>query len=145
MTVRRAAISDIPQIAVLESECFSAPWSEDALLGTMERDEALFFVAECAGEICGYIGSYYVLDEGYITNVAVSEKMRRHGVGRELITALKKEAEEKKLSFLTLEVRVGNTAAITLYSSLGFENLGRRPRFYRDPTEDAYIMTWNIT
>ena len=48
-------------------------------------------------------------------------------------------------SFLTLEVRVGNTAAIALYESLGFENLGRRPRFYSNPTEDAYIMTWNIT
>ncbi len=143
--VRSAVLSDIPHIAELERECFSAPWSEIALRETMEGETSVFLVAECDGEICGYVGSYHAADEGYITNVAVSGKMRRCGVGRALICALKEKAKEKALLFLTLEVRVGNLPAIALYESLGFENLGRRPRFYSNPTEDAYIMTWNVT
>ncbi len=142
--MRCALLSDIPQIASLERECFSSPWSEVSLRETMEKENSNFLVAECDGKVCGYVGSYFVMDEGYITNVAVSVKARRHGVGRALVSALKDVAEKAELSFLTLEVRVGNTPAISLYSSLGFENLGRRPRFYRDPVEDAYIMTLNF-
>ena len=145
ITVRNAEILDIPHIAALEQECFSAPWSENALRETMEQENSVFLVAECDGEICGYVGSYHAAGEGYITNVAVSVTMRRRGVGRSLICALKEKATEKEFSFLTLEVRVGNLPAIALYESLGFVNLGRRPRFYSNPTEDAYIMTWNVT
>lgn len=145
ITVRGAEFPDIPHIAGLEQECFSAPWSENAIRETMERENAVFLVAEYGGELCGYAGFYYAADEGYITNVAVSGKLRRRGIGRALVCALMEKAREMAFSFLTLEVRVGNTAAIALYGSLGFENLGRRPRFYSNPTEDAYIMTWNIT
>ena len=145
IAVREAALSDIPSIAALEQECFSAPWSENALLETMERENSLFLVAECGGEICGYVGSYHAAGEGYITNVAVSGKLRRRGAGRALICGLKERAREKELLFLTLEVRVGNLPAIALYESLGFVNLGRRPRFYSNPVEDAYIMTWHTT
>ncbi len=145
ITVRDATLSDIQHIAALERECFSAPWSENAIQDTMERENSVFLVAERDGEICGYVGSYHAAGEGYITNVAVSGKMRRCGVGRALVCALKEKAKEKAFSFLTLEVRVGNLAAIALYESLGFDNLGRRPRFYSNPAEDAYIMTWNIT
>ena len=145
ITVRDAVPADIPHIAELERECFSAPWSENAIQETMERENAVFLVAEYGGEICGYVGSYYAADEGYITNVAVEKKMRRCGIGRALIGTLQESAREKALSFLTLEVRVGNLPAIALYEALGFENFGRRPRFYSNPTEDAYIMTWNIT
>lgn len=143
--VREAAFSDIPHIAELELECFSAPWSENALLETMKQENSVFLVAECDGEVLGYVGSYHAAGEGYITNIAVSADMRRKGVGRTLICALKEKAKEYAFSFLTLEVRVGNLPAIALYESLGFENLGRRPRFYSNPVEDAYIMTWNIT
>lgn len=145
VTVRRAALPDVLHIAALERECFSAPWSEKALRETMEGENSFFIVAECNGEICGYVGAYRAADEGYITNIAVSVKMRRRGVGRALICALKEKAKEKALLFLTLEVRVGNLPAIALYESLGFKNLGRRPRFYSNPTEDAYIMTWHTT
>ncbi len=145
ITVRAAVPADIPYIAVLERECFSAPWSENALFETMEMETAVFLVAECGGEICGYVGSYHAAGEGYITNVAVSGRMRRRGVGRALICELKERAKENGFSFLTLEVRVGNLPAVALYESLDFKNLGRRPRFYSNPIEDAYIMTWNIT
>ena len=135
---------DIPAIARLEKLCFSSPWSENALLETMSREETLFLVAKCGENICGYVGCYYVLDEGYITNVAVDPEYRRLGIGRDLIEELKARAREKKLAFLTLEVRVSNEAAIAHYEKTGFEKVGRRPRFYSDPCEDAELMTLYI-
>ena len=137
-------IEDIPEIARLEKLCFSAPWSENALLETMSREETFFLVAKCGESICGYVGCYYVLDEGYITNVAVDPEYRRLGIGRALIEELTKRARDKKLAFLTLEVRASNGAAIALYEKTGFEKVGRRPRFYSDPCEDAELMTLYI-
>ena len=142
--VRVAKESDIPAIAVLEEMCFSAPWSENAIRETMQRDESIFLVATEDGSVAGYIGSYFCHPEGYITNVAVSPSSRRKGIGRKLIEELIRHGEEKKLSFWTLEVRESNEAAISLYSSLGFEKVGRRPRFYSNPEEAAELMTYYI-
>lgn len=139
-----AVCEDIPAIARLEKLCFSAPWSENALLETMSREETVFLVAKSGEKICGYVGCYYVLDEGYITNVAVDPECRRCGIGRALIEELVARARGKQLAFLTLEVRVSNDAAIALYEQNGFEKVGRRPRFYSDPCEDAELMTLYI-
>lgn len=137
-----ATDGDVKEIAALEKACFSSPWSESALRETMAGETAVFLVAKIEGKVCGYIGAYYVMDEGYITNVTVSPAYRRRGVGRALIKELISRAEDLKLSFLTLEVRVSNLAAIALYSSLGFSKVGERPRFYKDPEESASLMTY---
>lgn len=142
--IRKANENDIPKIARLEEECFSAPWSEKAVLETMQREESIFLVAIKDGVVAGYIGSYFCHPEGYITNVAVSSDFRRQGIGRSLIEKLIRCGEERELSFWTLEVRESNAAAISLYASLGFENVGRRPRFYTNPEEAAELMTYYI-
>ena len=142
--IRKANEKDIPQIARLEEVSFSAPWSEKALSETMESEESVFLVATKDGEVAGYIGSYFCHPEGYITNVAVDPEERRQGIGRRLIEELIKRGEEKKLSFWTLEVRESNVPAISLYDSLGFEKVGRRPRFYSNPEEAAELMTYYI-
>ena len=110
----------------------------------MCRQESIFLVAEAGGEICGYIGCYYVLDEGYITNVAVSESFRRRGIAKKLIEELILRARKLELSFVTLEVRSKNEPAISLYKGLGFCDVGLRPRFYHDPDDDARLMTFYI-
>ncbi len=142
--IRKANEKDIPAIARLEEVCFSAPWSEKAILETMQREESIFLVATKDGAVAGYIGSYFCHPEGYITNVAVSPLFRRQSIGRKLIEELIKRGEEKKLSFWTLEVRESNVPAISLYDSLGFEKVGRRPRFYSNPEEAAQLMTYYI-
>ncbi|MBQ4544889.1 MAG: ribosomal protein S18-alanine N-acetyltransferase [Oscillospiraceae bacterium] len=141
VSIRLAEKRDIPHIAELERSCFSSPWSETAIAETMERPESVFLVAEVCSNVCGYVGAYYVLDEGYITNIAVSPSNRRCGIGFALISELIKKGEALDLSFWTLEVRVSNIAAQTLYKKLGFESVGRRPRFYTNPCEDAELMT----
>ncbi len=142
--ITAAKVCDIPAIAELERECFSNPWSERSISDTMERGDNIFLVAKVCDEVAGYIGLYYVLDEGYITNVAVSGKFRRRGIARALIGALIGKAQEVPLSFVTLEVRCRNTAAIKLYENMGFVEVGIRPRFYRDPDDDARLMTYYI-
>ena len=82
-----------------------------------------------------------MLDEGYITNVAVRPDARRHGIARRLLQELQKAAEKQGLSFITLEVRVSNVAAIALYEKAGYISVGTRKAFYHDPKEDSMLMT----
>ncbi len=131
---------DAKGIAALEKICFSAPWSAQMILESAKNGH-LFFVAKRDGQICGYCGLQIVLDEGYLTNLAVSPEMRRKGLGRALLCRLDEVAIERGLSFLTLEVRASNAVAKALYASAGFCPVGRRPGFYSAPKEDAILMT----
>ena len=87
------------------------------------------------------MGCQTVLDEGYITNVAVSPDCRRQGIGRALIAELAERAKRAGLAFVTLEVRASNTPAIALYEGAGFKPVGVRKNFYTAPSEDAVLMT----
>ncbi len=133
--------SHIDQIAQLEQTAFSTPWSKASLEEELYNPQASFLVAEGeGGEVLGYAGLHVVLDEGYIANFAVFPQYRRQGVAGQLLDVYCRFGEEH-LSFLTLEVRVSNRAAIDLYMGRDFEQVGRRPNFYENPTEDAILMT----
>lgn len=128
------------RIAEIEKLCFSEPWSLEGLIDAYERGTK-FFVATEGGRVLGYIGISHIIDEGYITNVAVLPEYRRRGVGRALLERVFSLARDEGLSFVSLEVRVSNAGAIALYEGLGFKEEGRRRDFYREPKEDALIMT----
>lgn len=131
----------IPQVAALERACFSRPWSEESLQSELWNDSAVIIVAESEdGSVLGYAGLQTVLDEGYITNVAVDQTYRRQGIADELIAAFVRFGQAK-LAFLTLEVRASNSPAIALYAKHGFVEVGRRKNYYDDPKEDALLMT----
>ena len=134
----------IPRVAELETQCFSTPWSENALSEELSNNFARFVVALSNGEIVGYIGSHNVLGEVYITNVAVSPSCRRQGVGNTLITHLLNICETEEADFVTLEVRESNEGAIALYENAGFNNVGTRKNFYENPREDAILMTYYL-
>lgn len=127
--------------AALERLCFSDPWAPAAFAEELANPAAHFLAAEHDGTLAGYAGMTWVLDEGYVDNVAVAAASRRRGVGCALLRALDAFAREKGLAFLSLEVRVSNAPAIALYTSEGFVSQGVRPGFYSRPEEDAYIMT----
>ena len=82
-----------------------------------------------------------LLDEGYITNVAVRPDCRKQGVAGKLLQVFLDFAQANHLAFLTLEVRASNYPAIALYGSRGFRGVGRRKNYYEHPREDAIIMT----
>ena len=131
----------LPGVALVEKACFAHPWSEAGLRESLESGHALFLTALEEGEVIGYLGMEYVLDEGSITNVAVLPGKRRLGIASALVGELLLEARKHSLSFVTLEVRESNEPAIKLYRRFGFEPVGRRRDFYRDPREDAVLMT----
>ena len=127
-------------VAALEAACFSEPWSADGVLESYNMG-TVFLVATAGEKLIGYGGVQMVADEGYITNIAVDPAWRRQGVGHALTVALVELAWQKGLEFISLEVRQSNLAAQALYQNNGFTLQGRRKNFYRQPTEDALILT----
>ena len=132
----------LDEVAELERICFSAPWSRHMLAEELDNALSAFLVAlDGDGKVVGYAGLQVILDEGYITNVAVRPEWRRRGVAGKLLQVFLDFAQAHKLAFLTLEVRESNYGAIALYGSRGFRSVGRRRNYYEHPREDAVIMT----
>jgi len=130
----------VQQIAALEKECFSDPWSENTIARELDDPLAYWLVAEYDGAVVGYVGSQTVLGESDMMNIAVSKAYRRRGIAQQLVEALVRALKEKGAYRLTLEVRLSNEPALALYRKLGFVQVGRRPNYYSNPREDALIL-----
>lgn len=139
--VRPAVEADLDWLCALEKECFSLPWTRDQLSHQLSGGGKMLLIAELDGERAGYMGLDFVLDEGYVTNVCTAGAFRRRGVASALIDAVIARARELDLSFVTLEARVSNAPARSLYALKGFAEVGIRPGYYEKPAEDAVIMT----
>ena len=135
----------LDEVAELERVCFSVPWSRNMLKEELDNAlSALLVALDDDGRVVGYAGVQVILDEGYITNVAVRPDCRRQGIAGKLLQVFLDFAQANKLAFLTLEVRASNYDAIALYGSRGFRSVGRRKNYYEHPREDAIIMTRNF-
>ena len=135
----------LDEVAELERICFSVPWSRNMLAEELDNLLSAFLVAlDDNDKVVGYAGVQIILDEGYITNVAVRPECRRQGIAAKLLQVFLDFAAANKLAFLTLEVRASNYDAIALYGSRGFRSVGRRKNYYEHPKEDAIIMTRNF-
>lgn len=130
----------VAAVAELEKLCFSDPWSEKSIASELSNKLALWLVAEEDGRVAGYIGSQTVPDESDMMNVAVHSDFRRRGIAEALVNGLCDALRERESVSLTLEVRASNEPAKALYEKLGFEQVGRRPNYYRNPKEDALIL-----
>ena len=141
----------IKAVAQIERECFSCPWSENAFHDELDNAMSLTLVALWTNEgsksfqekenVAGFVNVRIVKDEVYINNLAVSKEFRLKGIGKGLLSALEDAARNKKASFITLEVRESNLPAISLYKSVGYKKAGMRKGFYREPYENAVLMT----
>lgn len=138
--IREFTLGDEKEISSLERECFSSPWSENAVLESYSSGTK-FYLFEENGKILGYAGLQVVLGEGYVTNIAVTKLARGRGIGKALVDALIGYGEEQNLSFISLEVRESNIPAISLYKKCSFKDMGKRKNFYQNPREDANILT----
>ena len=139
--IRQATKEDAAAIADIEKACFSVPWSEEAIKETLCESNSLFYCALRGEKLFGYIGSYSVLDEVYITNIAVLKEYRKNGAARALLKRLSDDSKKSKKAFVTLEVRKSNLPAASLYESEGFVLSGERKDFYEKPREDGLIYT----
>lgn len=140
MEIRKMNLQDAPAVAQLEIACFSDPWSEKSIASEVDNPLSYWLVADDNGTIAGYVGSQSVLDAADMMNLAVAPAYRRKGVAQALVNALVEHLQSNGVIALLLEVRISNEPAIALYEKMGFEQVGRRPKYYHNPREDALIL-----
>lgn len=138
---RSMTLEDIGTIVRIERESFTAPWSEEAFRTELTQNHfARYMVMEREGVILGYGGMWLIIDEAHVTNIAVREPYRGQGLGERLLREMMRTAAWFGAKRMTLEVRVSNDRAQSLYRKLGFTESGLRPGYYSDNQEDAIIM-----
>lgn len=138
---RKMKIEDIPNVMVIEHEAFTLPWTETAFQNELTNNLfAHYMVMEYEGKPIGYAGMWTIVDEAHVTNIAILEAFRGRKLGDRLLDHLMKIATIKGMIRMTLEVRVSNIVARSLYEKKGFESAGIRKGYYSDNNEDAMIM-----
>ncbi len=140
LTIRPLREEDIEALARIEAESFRMPWSARDFADLLRHDYCLYLVAEADGVPVGCAGMRESFGEGNIDNVVVARDYRGLGIAQKLLAELFVRGRERGVEAYTLEVRVGNAAAIHVYEKAGFVAEGVRPGFYERPREDALIM-----
>jgi len=158
MRVRPAEINDIPRLLAIERQSPSAAhWSEredHALFPGPRADEdsvprRICLVAEMAAEIAansnnsaiaGFVVALCLGQEWEIENIVVDSALRRRGCANLLLRELLCLASNEGAGRVLLEVRESNQAARAFYARWGFQMIGRRRNYYRDPEEDAILL-----
>lgn len=142
ITICPMAAADLEQVLAIERASYPLPWLEQHFIDELNAANATPLTAfDPDGRVVGYICALQVLDEGHILNVAVDPACRGMGVGRLLVQRVLDDCRAQGAAFVSLEVRVSNLAAITLYQQLGFVETGRRKRYYENG-EDALLMEY---
>ena len=138
----RAKKEYIKEIAEIEKQCFSIPWSEKSLEDELSNKKFSMFCAVLKenGKVIGWSGMSSMFSEGEVANIAVLKDFRNLGAGFALTSALLDEAKRKNLTSLILEVRESNQSAKKIYNALGFKEIALRKNFYDFPKENGISM-----
>lgn len=145
LTFRKMELRDIDQIVKIENSSFTTPWSRESFENELMKNQfAHYTVLEDETEVFGYCGVWIIVDEAHITNIALLPKYRGLKLGEALLRKVMDIAREKGAKTMTLEVRVTNDIAQSLYRKLGFQNGGIRKNYYTDNQEDALVMWVNL-
>lgn len=143
---RFMTLGDVDAVAELEQLSFSTPWPKEAFINEMTINQhAKYVVVTQDGRLVAYCGMWLIIDEAHITNIAVHPDFRGQHVGELLMRQMMELAVALGGTRMTLEVRPSNTVARNLYGKLGFEEHGRRKKYYSDNNEDAIIMWVNLS
>jgi len=140
VTFEKLSERHLPEVLQIEKTTNPSPWSEESFRNEIGNPQSLFYVACVGMEVIGFGGVWTVIDEAHVTTVAVKEEHRRKGYGWQLMVRLLEEAKERGMLCSTLEVRVGNEAAIRMYEKLGYVGVSVRKRYYPNNREDALVM-----
>ena len=139
MLIREWQEKDNQKICLLESECFSDPWSLQMIESAFSLPTFSGLVACENEEVIGYIGGQSLFEDGEIFLVAVDKNYRKKGYGKSLVLSFADNLKQKGVERLLLEVRVGNSVAISCYENCGFLKIAERKGYYSNG-EDALIM-----
>lgn len=141
-SIRKMTAEDVPAVAALDQISFSLPWPERSFLFEVTGNPASrCWVAETDGRIAGMIVAWLFVDEVHIATIATHPDFRRHGIAQKLLTHTLRYTSDEGAVTSFLEVRESNLAAQEMYRKFGYENTGRRKRYYKDNDEDAILMT----
>lgn len=139
--VRPMLLDDLEAILEIERVSFSTPWSKESFKAELkDNDYARYFCLALDGRVIGYMGLWFILDEGHITNIAIAPEYRGQRWGEFLMRYVMRKMAAQGMDRMTLEVRVSNNQAQSLYKRLGFSTAGIRKGYYADTQEDAMIM-----
>ena len=139
--LRRADRADLAAVVEIEKASFADPWSLASFRSALAEERVLFVVAESASaNLLGYVIAWCTVDEAELANLAVVPSARGAGVGKALVDAALRYGAERACLCMYLEVRESNAPARAVYAARGFEQVGRRRRYYRDPIEDALVL-----
>ncbi len=144
VSFREMTSSDLTEIVRLEALIFPDAWPESSFREMLADKDWGALVAETDGRIVGYACYLVVVDEAHVANIAVHPDYRRKSVAKRLLDRILVVAREESCVQVFLEVRPSNTAARTFYEHAGFVELYRRPRYYRQPVEDALVMVMTL-
>ena len=139
-TIGQMTEEDVAAVAVLEAENFSRPWSYDAFYKTLSDENYIVIIAKEADALLGYCVLLCTGEEADITNVCTAPATRGKGVATEMLTAIMEVGYARGVTEFFLEVRESNTPARSLYTKLGFEEIGLRKNYYEEPREHAVLM-----
>lgn len=131
---------DIDEVLDISSVSFSIPWSKSSYMQELTNPVAKYFVAKIDNKVVGFIGTWMILDESHITNIAVHPNYRKQGIASMLLKELLNHCKSQGCIAYTLEVRSGNKAARSLYEKHNFKQDGIRKGYYEDNKEDAILM-----
>lgn len=131
---------DIDAVLDISALSFSIPWSKNSYIKELTNPIAKYLVAKIDNEVIGFVGTWIVLDESHITNIAVHPNYRKQGIASQLIDALLNLCKSQGCVAYTLEVRSSNKAAKALYEGYNFKQEAIRKGYYENNKEDAIIM-----
>lgn len=146
VAIRPMQASDLTDVELVERSSYDYPWSRavfrDCLLAGYYS-----LVLAVDGVVLGYAIMSIAAAEAHVLNICVHPAARRQGYGRRLLNAVLFKAEDAAVKQVFLEVRPSNEAAIALYHSVGFTQIGIRPAYYqaRDGRENAVVLSLAIS
>jgi len=138
--IRPLQLRDLSAIEEIERASYPTPWSRSMFAGELAKPSSICLGAFDGERLIGYMIVSRYVDAWHVMNVAVAADQRRRGIASELLGTLFERTREDGRRGYTLEVRVSNAGAISLYERLGFERRGVRRAYYTDNREDALIM-----
>lgn len=144
MTLTPLTHDDLEDARLLDERCFPNPGERVDFEAEIQREGAILLGMRVRGTLLGYLLAWRAADRVEILNVAVDPDHRRKGYGLVLVDGAIREARVHGAAVVDLEVRASNTAALKLYATLGFDQVGERSAYYRNPVEDALLLTRSL-
>jgi [ribosomal protein S18]-alanine N-acetyltransferase len=139
--LRRLELRDLDAIERIEQASYPTPWSRSMFASELAKPSSLSLGAvDETGGLVGYLVLSRYVDAWHVMNIAVAPERRRQGIASALLRQLLEETRGDLRRGYTLEVRVSNVGAISLYEGFGFRPKGVRRGYYTDNREDALIM-----